>query len=161
MSFAIFDGSWKHSDDHARRTSEELAEGMRNMRTRKIFVLAALLSAVLPIPPGSAEVGPIPGPEGFTVPQAGERSLTFNQVVNNAKDQDKARQRCPHDASPLREATKSAILSARKAGRAAAADRLAKVGTSTLVLYDTTGPYGFLGELYAMATANLAGHFGT
>lgn len=32
---------------------------------------------------------------------------------------------------------------------------------TTLVLYDTQGPYGQLGELYAMATANLAGHFGT
>ncbi|MER7753779.1 polysaccharide deacetylase family protein [Kitasatospora sp. NPDC097643] len=34
-------------------------------------------------------------------------------------------------------------------------------GPSTLVLYDTTGPYGYLGELYAMAIANLAGHFGS
>ncbi|RLV09024.1 hypothetical protein CTZ27_05470 [Streptomyces griseocarneus] len=34
-------------------------------------------------------------------------------------------------------------------------------GASALVLYDTTGPYGQLGELYAMAAANLAGHFGT
>ncbi|MGW1071743.1 DUF2334 domain-containing protein [Streptomyces sp. NPDC002537] len=34
-------------------------------------------------------------------------------------------------------------------------------GTSALVLYDTTGPYGQLGELYAMAVSNLAGHFGT
>ncbi|MGA5818159.1 DUF2334 domain-containing protein [Kitasatospora sp. NPDC094028] len=33
-------------------------------------------------------------------------------------------------------------------------------GTSALVLYDTAGPYGYLGELYAMAVANLAGHFG-
>ena len=32
---------------------------------------------------------------------------------------------------------------------------------SALVLYDTAGPYGQLGELYAMAAANLAGHFGT
>jgi len=31
---------------------------------------------------------------------------------------------------------------------------------SALVLYDTAGQFGFLGELYAMATANLAGHFG-
>ncbi|WP_433213420.1 DUF2334 domain-containing protein [Dactylosporangium sp. CS-047395] len=30
----------------------------------------------------------------------------------------------------------------------------------TLVLYDTTGPYGFLGEQYAIATANLSSHFG-
>lgn len=29
-----------------------------------------------------------------------------------------------------------------------------------LVLYDTTGPYAWLGELYAMNAANLAGHFG-
>lgn len=33
-------------------------------------------------------------------------------------------------------------------------------GTRTLVLYDTTGEYGWLGELYAIATANLASHFG-
>ncbi|MCC2279311.1 polysaccharide deacetylase family protein [Streptomyces sp. ET3-23] len=37
----------------------------------------------------------------------------------------------------------------------------AATGTSALVLYDTTGPYGSLGELYAMALANLSGHFGT
>lgn len=37
----------------------------------------------------------------------------------------------------------------------------ASAGASALVLYDTTGPYGQLGELYAMAVSNLAGHFGT
>ncbi len=37
----------------------------------------------------------------------------------------------------------------------------ALTGTSALVLYDTAGQYGFLGELYGMATANLSGHFGT
>lgn len=30
----------------------------------------------------------------------------------------------------------------------------------TLVLYDTTGQWGWLGELYAMNAANLSGHFG-
>jgi uncharacterized protein YdaL len=30
----------------------------------------------------------------------------------------------------------------------------------TLVLYDTTGPWGWLGELYAMLAGNLASHFG-
>src|SRR5205807_153287 len=29
----------------------------------------------------------------------------------------------------------------------------------TLVLYDSTGPYAFLGEQYALATANLSSHF--
>lgn len=32
---------------------------------------------------------------------------------------------------------------------------------ATLVLYDNTGPHGWLGELYAMAAGNLASHFGT
>ncbi|WP_329319276.1 polysaccharide deacetylase family protein [Streptomyces sp. NBC_01262] len=41
------------------------------------------------------------------------------------------------------------------------APQAAAAGTSALVLYDTAGPYGQLGELYAMAAANLAGHFGT
>jgi uncharacterized protein YdaL len=30
----------------------------------------------------------------------------------------------------------------------------------TLVLYDSTGPYGWLGEMYGMMVANLASHFG-
>jgi uncharacterized protein YdaL len=34
-------------------------------------------------------------------------------------------------------------------------------GSSTLVLYDTTGAYGWLGEVYAQAVGNLASHFGT
>jgi uncharacterized protein YdaL len=35
------------------------------------------------------------------------------------------------------------------------------VGSTTLVVYDTTGDYGWLGELYAQAAANLASHFGS
>ena len=34
------------------------------------------------------------------------------------------------------------------------------VPAGTLVLYDKTGAYGWLGELYAIATVNLASHFG-
>jgi uncharacterized protein YdaL len=33
--------------------------------------------------------------------------------------------------------------------------------TGPLVLYDSTGPYGWLGELYATEVTNLAGHFGS
>ncbi|MHB9862539.1 DUF2334 domain-containing protein [Streptomyces sp. YIM S03343] len=56
--------------------------------------------------------------------------------------------------SPVR-ASATATRRATPLGATTAAD------PTTLVLYDTTGPYGQLGELYAMATANLAGHFGT
>src|SRR5438445_8041479 len=33
--------------------------------------------------------------------------------------------------------------------------------SSALVLYDSTGPYGWLGELYGVMAVNLAGHFGS
>ncbi|WP_329340284.1 polysaccharide deacetylase family protein [Streptomyces sp. NBC_00663] len=81
---------------------------------------------------------------------------------------DKARAKTPKTSTttlsttavlPARTATtvtrQAALLQAADAEAAAAAD------PSTLVLYDTAGPYGQLGELYAMAAANLAGHFGT
>ncbi|WNF00481.1 polysaccharide deacetylase family protein [Streptomyces luomodiensis] len=46
--------------------------------------------------------------------------------------------------------------------RTRSAPRAAAPGQAkTLVLYDTAGPYGHLGELYAMGAANLGGHFGT
>ena len=35
------------------------------------------------------------------------------------------------------------------------------IGAKTLVLYDTTNAYGWLGELYATYAGNLASHFGT
>ncbi|GAA4594565.1 uncharacterized protein YdaL [Actinoplanes octamycinicus] len=44
-----------------------------------------------------------------------------------------------------------------RTGKAAPGAGSAKV----LVLYDTTGEYGWLGEVYATQTANLASHFGT
>ncbi|MDQ1534548.1 MAG: hypothetical protein QOF28_2309, partial [Actinomycetota bacterium] len=50
-------------------------------------------------------------------------------------------------------ATVAAPASARTWGPAGAT-------TSTLVLYDTTDAYGWLGELYAIAAGNLASHFG-
>jgi uncharacterized protein YdaL len=46
---------------------------------------------------------------------------------------------------------------ASKSGKAAPGGGTAK----TLVLYDTTGDYGWMGEVYATQTANLASHFGS
>ncbi len=37
----------------------------------------------------------------------------------------------------------------------------AQTGPTTLILYDTTGPYAWLGEQYAILTANLVSRFGT
>ena len=46
---------------------------------------------------------------------------------------------------------------AAKSGKAAPGGGTAK----TLVLYDTTGDYGWMGEVYATQTANLSSHFGS
>ncbi|MFE1309619.1 DUF2334 domain-containing protein [Streptomyces sp. NPDC058755] len=60
---------------------------------------------------------------------------------------------------PVRTAAKA--TTATRPALLAPADAAADAAQPALVLYDTAGPYGQLGELYAMATANLAGHFGT
>ena len=46
---------------------------------------------------------------------------------------------------------------AAKSGKAAPGGGTAK----TLILYDTTGDYGWMGEVYATQTANLSSHFGS
>ena len=48
-------------------------------------------------------------------------------------------------------------LPAAKSGKAAPGGGTAK----TLILYDTTGAYGWMGEVYATQTANLSSHFGS
>ncbi|MEU8660264.1 polysaccharide deacetylase family protein [Actinoplanes philippinensis] len=54
-------------------------------------------------------------------------------------------------------ATSTATTAAVKTGKAAPGGGTAK----TLVLYDTTGDFGWLGEVYATQVANLSSHFGT
>lgn len=74
------------------------------------------------------------------------------------------RTRLATPTTPL-SAASSPLAAASAVGRQAALLAPAAVAAdatpSALVLYDTAGPYGQLGELYAMAAANLAGHFGT
>src|SRR4051794_16349404 len=54
-------------------------------------------------------------------------------------------------------ATSTVTTAAGTSGKAAPGGGIAK----TLVLYDTTGQYGWLGEVYATQTANLSSHFGS
>jgi len=61
----------------------------------------------------------------------------------------------PHPSNSLASAVSSILAALVPSASAASAS------TSTLVLYDTTGPWGWLGELYGMMAANLASHFGS
>ncbi|MGV9453912.1 DUF2334 domain-containing protein [Streptomyces sp. NPDC003635] len=79
---------------------------------------------------------------------------------------DRARAKTTAAVAPALETTTgttSALAAAvsRQAELISPADIGPAAEPTTLVLYDTAGPYGHLGELYAMATANLAGHFGS
>ncbi len=54
-------------------------------------------------------------------------------------------------------AVAAVAVSTGRSGKAAPGGGTAK----TLVRYDTTGDYGWLGEVYATQTANLSSHFGS
>jgi uncharacterized protein YdaL len=56
-------------------------------------------------------------------------------------------------APPTGRAAAERASGARPGGRSQA-------GVTTLILYDDDGPWGWLGELYAISAANLASHFG-
>jgi hypothetical protein len=67
----------------------------------------------------------------------------------------------PRASAPLGSSTLAAFLSSIFAPLISSVSAQTSSSTSTLVLYDTTGPWGWLGELYGMMTANLASHFGS
>ncbi len=72
----------------------------------------------------------------------------------------------PTSLSKTTSAAKPAAGAAKASGAAVQAPAQAKTwgasgSATTLVVYDTTGTWGYLGELYAMAGGNLASHFGT
>jgi uncharacterized protein YdaL len=60
-----------------------------------------------------------------------------------------------------RPATASGAGVGKTTAGASATQAVAAASASTLVLYDTTGNWGWLGEMYATMTANLASQFGT
>lgn len=57
--------------------------------------------------------------------------------------------------------TNDAFVARKAAGLRSLALTPSSGAPRALVLYDIAGQYGFLGELYAMAVANLVGHFGS
>lgn len=58
-------------------------------------------------------------------------------------------------------ATASGAGARKTTAGAAATEAVAATSASTLVLYDTTGNWGWLGEMYATMTANLTSQFGS
>jgi uncharacterized protein YdaL len=66
----------------------------------------------------------------------------------------------PRASAPLASSSLASAVSSILAAVIPSASA-ATPSSSALILYDTTGPWGWLGELYGMMTANLASHFGS
>jgi uncharacterized protein YdaL len=130
-----------------------------------LFVVATLVSG------GFMAAGAQTSPRGDHHPGAprgpvsGLSRIDLKGWARTQLTADKARHDRPHKgaagragAAGLPLATPSTVIRQASLRTSVAA---AATSPTALVLYDTAGPYGQLGELYAMAAANLAGHFGT
>lgn len=125
-------------------------------RRRRLSVVMLLIAALL----GTAVAASAAAPD--KKPPRSERlgpaaSLNKVSLADWAKDQLAADAKRRKGPRPLLSSLVGAVTDTVEKLLAAAAPQ----ETSTLVLYDDAGPYGYLGELYAMAAANLGGHFGT
>jgi uncharacterized protein YdaL len=161
---------------------------LRKFRTRRrgksrvsvvLLLVAALLSGTF-LAAGANAAGGRRHPGEAHGPRSGVSRVDLGGWARTQLAADRARHDRPR---PKTRATTARAPWAARTGRAGAAVRTttaaagaadrttmaavvrqaaaaADAKPATLVLYDTTGPYGQLGELYAMAAANLAGHFG-
>jgi uncharacterized protein YdaL len=144
--------------------------GKRSSRRRVAVVAAgvagaAVLAASLAQPAAHASGGPV----GLAVKQTKDRGSTLTELRSPPKPPtDKpAEPSGYHPPTGLLPQPSGGTLSRSKIGTAAVtAPSQAKTwgasgSATTLVLYDSTNTYGWLGELYAIGAGNLATHFGT
>jgi uncharacterized protein YdaL len=145
--------------------------GKRSSRRRTAFAAAglagaAVLTAAVAQPAAHASGGPV----GLAVKQTDGRNSTFTELRSPPKPPtDK-----PGEPSGYQPPTglirqpdggtltnKSQIRTAALTVPSQAKTWGASGSATTLVLYDSTNTYGWLGELYAIGAGNLATHFGT
>lgn len=134
-----------------------------------VLVLGGVLTAAPGTTPQAAAAALAEGTQ--TIDPGTELRTSQLKLTDWAKAQlaaDRARKADPPEIEPLTApttGTKTTTTAPKSTSTAttsstSSTSRTSVATTKTLVLYDTAGPYGFLGELYAMTTANLAGHFG-
>jgi uncharacterized protein YdaL len=135
------------------------------------MLIAALLGAAFLSAPAGGAAGRGPAGKGdhrhrgdFPGGRAGVGKVDFTgwAKAQRAADRDRrAKGPVRRGAADQRAGRDLTGARAQLAVKPARAVEAADAGTKALVLYDTAGPYGNLGELYGMAAANLGGHFGT
>jgi uncharacterized protein YdaL len=140
--------------------------GNRSGRCQAVIAVAGLAGAALLAgalaQPAAHAASP---PTGLAAKQGAHRDYTFTELRSPPKPPtDKPGEPSGYEAPTglLHKGSGGALT------RTAALDTPVEAKTwgvggsaTTLVLYDTTSEYGWLGELYAIAAGNLATHFGT
>jgi uncharacterized protein YdaL len=109
-------------------------------RRRHAPVVVGRVPFVLPAPPPAPSVAPIQPLSGYREPTA---------LLG-----------LPSTSAASTTGATHAFSWRTKRTRTHAKARAASQGPSTLVLYDSTNTWGWLGELYAIGAGNLASHFG-
>ena len=122
---------------------------------------AAVLTSALAQPPAHASPGP-PASPGQPAANAGEN--TFTQLQSPPKPPANRPGEPSGYQAPIGLDQKKSAATLKRAPAVTAPSQAKTWGASgpatTLVLYDTTNTYGWLGELYAIGAGNLATHFG-
>jgi uncharacterized protein YdaL len=132
-----------------------MRDGVKHFSLTLLAVLLAFAAAAGVGPDASGESSRSPHDQLVSPRSSGDVPSDYGRLQ---KAGDELRRKNPQPKQGA--VTASAPLTQSAAG-AQAAPAAASTGPTTLVLYDTAGQYGYLGELYAMMTDNLAGHFGT
>jgi uncharacterized protein YdaL len=98
---------------------------------------------------------------GLAVVASVHVAVAGKQKSERARRPDVVTERNSPYRGPVGAALKTTTIPEPRSGGDVMASASTNGAPSTLVLYDTSGDYGWLGELYAILTANLASHFGT
>ncbi|WP_354642671.1 polysaccharide deacetylase family protein [Kitasatospora camelliae] len=140
--------------------------------SRSAAALAIVLAAGLAAPYAASAKPPPDKPEKSSTSIEKKSTDVSGAYADYQKQADQERKKNPHEkvkpknqkdagtSTAMQAAPAALTAQATQAVQAAQQAVTAAATANTLVLYDTAGPYGHLGELYAMVTANLAGHFG-
>ncbi len=122
-------------------------------RTRRVLVVAAIMACAT----GCAGNGELPGSDGGTDASVAPADASPPSSTARSRFSRRAAAAAIWNPTPGDPALRP-VEPTNQTFRALVSN--SAPAATTLVLYDTTGPYSFLGELYAIGSGNLASHFG-
>ncbi len=149
-------------EDFPRLTEERKVSTMRRFfkpsTTRRLLALTAGLlcvAAALSAPASAAAPSRSPSPPAPQAPEGLTPQALPAPPITVIKPKPPTNYKAPSTIGPRPQASANALAAPAGAKTFGAAGK-----STTLVLYDTTAAFGWLGELYALGAGTLATHFG-